>query len=395
MADAQKFAQIQSTTLAGSGVAIGATTLILRSFNDIDGNPLLMTSFGSKGFGTLEPDSMDKEEQISFTGITQNVNGTATLTGVKNVGFLYPYTETSGVFKSHAGGVKFVISNTSGFYNELTSKSNDETITGVWEVPTPTIPTQIANKLYADSLTFAGAPDMSLTAKGIGEEADAAEINAGTQTGATTAQLIVNPKYLKDSIYFTQLPTANEKAAIAGNSGTAVSASNKLEDAADVDTAATASKIVRRIAGGQITLPATPSAATDAASKGYVDSHDIIFSAGSDIILASDDAQENTSSLSYVKLKEFTIGSKHTGVALNVTFILAGSGQPGSEWGRIYKNDVAFGTERTTAGTYTESITFSTGDKIQIYAKSSAVDHSAVISNFRILAKTDFATITA
>jgi hypothetical protein len=45
-----------------------------------------------------------------------------------------------------------------------------------------------------------------------------------------------------------------------------------LIDAADVDTAATASKVVRRIAGGQITVPTTPSASTDAASKSYADS---------------------------------------------------------------------------------------------------------------------------
>jgi len=74
----------------------------------------------------------------------------------------------------------------------------------------------LASKAYVDSAAASGAPNMSLTAKGIGEEATAAEINAGTQTGSTSAELIVNPKYLKDAIYYTQLPTSDEKAALAG-----------------------------------------------------------------------------------------------------------------------------------------------------------------------------------
>ena len=112
-----KYAQLQATTLAGAGASIGDTSLILTVFNSIDGVALAMTDFGTVGYGTIEPNSGDQEESISFTGLTQNANGTCTLTGVKNCLFLSPYTETSGLFKSHAGGVQFVISNTSAFYN--------------------------------------------------------------------------------------------------------------------------------------------------------------------------------------------------------------------------------------------------------------------------------------
>lgn len=107
---------------------------------DIDGNLVAMSAFGTLGFGTLEPGSGAFEEQISFTGITQNANGTATLTGVSSVTFLSPYTATSGLLKTHAGSTTFVISNTSGFYDTFANKNDDETIVGNWQFPNPTLP---------------------------------------------------------------------------------------------------------------------------------------------------------------------------------------------------------------------------------------------------------------
>lgn len=141
---------------------IGDTSVTLKSMNDIDGTSVTMSAyFGSKGFATIEPGNGVYEEQISFSGITQNANGTATLTGVKTVLFSDPYTETSGLAKTHAGSTTLVISNTAGFYNELTSKDNDETVNGLWQFvqfpqmttsATPTISTQLANKSYVDSV---------------------------------------------------------------------------------------------------------------------------------------------------------------------------------------------------------------------------------------------------
>jgi len=227
MADNIKFAQIQAATLAGAGVVLGDTEVILSSFNSIDGVPLTMADFGTKGFATLEPNSGTQEEQVSFTGITQNANGTATLTGISNVLFLSPYTETSGFAKSHAGGAKFVISNTSGFYNTFTDKNDDETITGTWTFTLPnyprmdsiaifpTDPEQLVPKAYADSLTFNGAPNASPSVQGLVQEATTAQVNAGTNTGSTGAVLFASPADLAASIYGLQLPTSGQKAALA------------------------------------------------------------------------------------------------------------------------------------------------------------------------------------
>ena len=149
-------AQLQQFTLAGSGVSISDTTMTLSSFQTIDGVDLAMADFGSIGYMTIEPGSRDREEQISFSGITQNTNGTATLTGIKTVLFLTPYTEASGFSKSHPGGVIAVVTNTSGFYNKFGIKENDETVTGQWSVPDPIGSTNVANKQWVLSVVNGG-----------------------------------------------------------------------------------------------------------------------------------------------------------------------------------------------------------------------------------------------
>lgn len=207
-----KYAQLQPFTLAGSGAVVGATTIFLTAFNSIDGVPLAMTDFGDKGFITLEPGSLDFEEQISFTGVTQNANGTATLTGVKNVLFLSPYTETSGLSKAHGGGVTAVVSNTSGFYNEFVSRANNEVITGLWQFPSgannpiigvsyvaPTIDNQIATKKYVDDVAVSGAPDANETTKGLVQLATNAQMGTATSLGSTGARLIPPNDQLKQT----------------------------------------------------------------------------------------------------------------------------------------------------------------------------------------------------
>ena len=128
-------AQLQPFSLAGGGVAIGATTITLTSFNDINGTQLTMSVFGSKGYMTIEPSNKSREEQISFTGVSGN-----TLTGVKSVSFTYPYTETSGVSKSHPGGSVVVASNTSGFYSQFAILGNTSTWTGIQTFASSAIP---------------------------------------------------------------------------------------------------------------------------------------------------------------------------------------------------------------------------------------------------------------
>ena len=126
-----KYVQANILYQSGSGNIIGDTSINLTNLTDIYGNVLTMSHFGSKGYGTLEPDTIN-EESFTFTGITANANGTYTLTGVATTLAVFPYTETSGLIRAHAGGTKVVISDTTAFWNTFANLENDETVLGNW-----------------------------------------------------------------------------------------------------------------------------------------------------------------------------------------------------------------------------------------------------------------------
>jgi hypothetical protein len=93
-----------------------------------------------------------------------------------------------------------------GLYDSCAQLLGDQTIDGIKtfsQLPViPVLPladTDACSKKYADDLAIAGSPDATLLVKGISEMATQAEITAGTQLGATGAQLFVNPKYLLDA----------------------------------------------------------------------------------------------------------------------------------------------------------------------------------------------------
>ncbi len=111
--------------------------------------------------------------------------------------------------------------------------------------------------------------DASVTVKGVTEEATEAEVDANTAAGGTSARLFVNPSTLVTSKYGVQLPTTDEKDALAGT-GTPGTGNEYVTDD-DTSNATTADKVVRYTAGGDVNVPTTPGASQDASSKAYVD----------------------------------------------------------------------------------------------------------------------------
>lgn len=204
--------QLQKTQLYGSGVTATATSIILETLRLLDGSTnVTMTMIGDIGYGTLEPGT-SSEEQISFTGITQNADGTATLTGVtRGLDSQSPYAENSDNKHSHGGATEFVISNTSGFYSEFLAARNNETISGKYTFPAANIPVydsnptftpgskELATVKYADDLAIAGAPDASTTTKGLSETSTSTEADAGAADGSgdTTAPLVITASVLQ------------------------------------------------------------------------------------------------------------------------------------------------------------------------------------------------------
>lgn len=181
--------QADSFSLAGAGAIIGDTSIVLKSFLDINGVQLTMPSFGTVGYLTMEPGNGTQEEQISFTGITANANGTTTLTGISSVLFITPYTKTSGLSKTHPGSTEVVISNTSGFYNDI--------------------------KGYIDTAIVSGAVPSTISVNGIGR------VSVNPVDPA-------NPIFVGDND--PRIPSAGASAALAGLSGTTPGATNLFVD---------------------------------------------------------------------------------------------------------------------------------------------------------------------
>lgn len=216
MADNRKYVQGQDYTLAGSGIIAGALSVTLSSFTTPDGTLITMTDFGTLGNITFEPET-GNEENASFTGVTQNVDGTATLTGLtKGLGFVDPYTAVSALDVAHAGGTIARVSNSAPFLKDFANKENDETISQTWtytntNIPrldsflSPTLDAEFAPKKYVDDIAIAGAPNASDITKGITK----LSVAAASPT---------DPIAVGDND--TRVPTQDENNALAGNAGT-------------------------------------------------------------------------------------------------------------------------------------------------------------------------------
>lgn len=159
--------------IAGSGISSSATTITLTSFTaPVSGAPYTMANFGdganAKGYLTIEPGSRTRQEIVSFTGITQNSDGTATLTGVTR-GLLpfSPFTASSTYAIAHNGGAQVTVSDPPQLYDAIYS--------------------------YIDNATTSGAVDGTTLIKGIYETATGQEAASTTAIGGgnTTATLVL------------------------------------------------------------------------------------------------------------------------------------------------------------------------------------------------------------
>ncbi|KKL84875.1 hypothetical protein LCGC14_1960350, partial [marine sediment metagenome] len=109
---------------------------------------------------------------------------------------------------SHAGGTKLIFSNSPNLYDQAAFKGNDETVTGTWTYTSTAIPIFDANptitddkhfatKKYVDDVAIAGAPDATLSVKGILEVGTQIEMASTTAIGGgdTTAPLALTTAF--------------------------------------------------------------------------------------------------------------------------------------------------------------------------------------------------------
>jgi len=147
-----------------NSVTPSQATITLTSFKEpISEIKYTMSILGSTiQYGTLDPRNPNKSEFVSFTGITQNADGTATLTGVvrglprSNV-VTGGCTASTTLQLSHGGQSEFILSNHPCQLAEYPLKNFDDTITGYWNIPTPLSNLNPVTKAYVDSLVNGGA----------------------------------------------------------------------------------------------------------------------------------------------------------------------------------------------------------------------------------------------
>ena len=202
---AVQFNPVQSAPayLSGAGITAVQTTIPITSFVTRQGTPITTANIGGIGYATIDAGT-SKEENISFTGVTQNINGTAVLTGAsRGLQDVYPYTATTSLAIAHSGGATVITSNSGAFYSQFNIAPNPSTVTGLWTFDPSAIPSyssaptfsnslQIIDKAYVDSVATSGAPDASQSAKGLVQIATPSQIASGTATTTDGAQTLWN-----------------------------------------------------------------------------------------------------------------------------------------------------------------------------------------------------------
>lgn len=194
-----------STYNLGASIGSTDTSILLSSFLEpVSGTPLTMSYLNTSiAFGTIGPVT-SSSELISFTGITQNANGTATLTGVtRGLQKAYPYTTSVTFQLPHAGQSIFILSDAPQVFAEYPAKNNNEDIVGLWNFEqTPT------------GLNPGAVPDASTTTKGI--------TKMSVAPVSSTSPIAVGDND-------PRIPTSGETAALVGNNtDIAVGTGNKF-----------------------------------------------------------------------------------------------------------------------------------------------------------------------
>jgi hypothetical protein len=210
-ADSDKFFGGSVYTLAGSGISSTDTSITVTSLTiPQNGYKIQDSDLSDTFFVTLEPGNTTRQEFISCTTVTQNANN-ATLSGcTRGLAPIAPYTASTTLRFSHAGGAKLIFSDPPQLFDDAAFKDNDETITGVWTYDSSNpprysaSPTLTGNPLYFASVDYVGnqvnqgAATSSESLGGIAELATQVEMGSSTDLGADRP-LVVQAKYSTSS----------------------------------------------------------------------------------------------------------------------------------------------------------------------------------------------------
>lgn len=210
-----------STYRLGQSVGTSDSSIKLSSFKEpVSNTPYTMTYLNSDiEYGTLSPQS-SISEFISFTGITQNSDGSALLTGVKRGLSRTPAgvgcVASTTLAQPHAGQSIFILSNSPCFYSEYTPLRTNATSTGILVFSSTTPPrldqpgaqasgtyisttSEFATYALVAAVANAGTVNATESVKGVGELATQVEMASSSLAGSTGASLFLYAKYATSS----------------------------------------------------------------------------------------------------------------------------------------------------------------------------------------------------
>ena len=237
----------------GSSIGSTDTTILLTSFTEgVSGTQYSMANLNTDiCYATIAPGT-SSSEFISFTGITANIDGTSTLTGVtRGLSKKYPFTSSATFKLPHSSQTTFILSNPPQIYNKFVSIVNDETVAGVKTFSSfpitpssaPTTDYQTANKKYVDDAVIAGAVKATNLVYGISKLSVAA--------ASASDPIVVGTNDNRVSPVSLATVTSDIVAALAGT-GTPNGTTGKYVTNDDTSATTAANKVYRQNANGKI-----------------------------------------------------------------------------------------------------------------------------------------------
>lgn len=205
----------------GQSVGTSDTSIKLSSFKEPVSNISYTMSYLNSDilYGTLSPQS-SISEFISATGITQNSDGSATLTGITRGLTRTPAgsncVASTTLAQPHAGQSIFILSNSPCFYAEyLTARTNATSsavltfgsttpprydVVGTQAIGTPIATTsEFASVAYVNAISIAGVNNATQGIKGIVQLATARQEASSTSLGSTAASNVLQAGHATDT----------------------------------------------------------------------------------------------------------------------------------------------------------------------------------------------------
>lgn len=371
-----------------------ATTINVATVKTTDGHTLTTSDIAPAIYLVLDSDSSTKKEIVKCTTIT----GSAFTGCTRGLAFYGAEASVAANKYPHSAGSLVVLSDVHLLFVSLNAAQTWTGLQTFNQYPVyqdsstaPTSTAQFTPKFYVDALAQQGGVTSTEALTGITQLGTQLEMASSTwdgdsptviQTQYTTSSPDVRGLYIpvaENDGYLNQgwLDLTENFAFTGTNTFTGSS-----EFASTTFNASTTWGILPE-------YTSDPIGDNEAVRKSYVDSMFAV-TAG-DILVASADTDNSHTETDYTITKEMNIG-RYSGT-LRIKFAIRIDAASSTYYGRIYRNGVAVGTERsgieTAAQTYSEDIAgWSAGDLLQLYQKRSGGGDTVHVTNFRMYVNT-------